>query len=316
MDRNWNESASPAVLEFSVRLPWYRETRLMAMLLVGLVIIVLLAALAVNRHMRLVRSYAEVGLIVKQRTAELEQAQQALVHSQKMRALGTLAAGIAHDFNSILSIIKGSAQIIEKNLEDREKIRTRVGRIKISVEQGSAIVKALLGYGRTGKNEQTSFEVNALVEEAIKLLDDRLAEHARIRFNPGAGLPLVVAAKDLLQQMLVNILINAAEAMTGQGEIVVETRGVEALPGGLVLPPHPAGYYVVVAIRDSGCGIPTNLLSRVFEPFFTTKALSTRHGTGLGLSMVFEFAKDQGCGLSVESTVGEGSTFTLFIPVR
>jgi signal transduction histidine kinase len=315
MDRNWNESLHPAVYEFTVRLPWYRETRLVIMLEIGLLIILFLAGLAVNRHWRLKKSYAEVERIVQQRTAELEEAQQALLHSQKMRALGTMAAGIAHDFNSILSIIKGSAQIIENNLEDKEKIRTRVSRIRTSVEQGSAIVKAFLGYGRAAKQELSPCEVNPVVEKAIKLLDDRLAEHAHVRFEPAAHLPKVIVAKDLLQQMLLNLVINAAEAMPDQGEIVLRTRCVDALPVGLVLPPADATHYIEISVQDFGCGIPGDILNRIFEPFFTTKALSVRHGTGLGLSMVFEFAKDQGCGLKVESVVGQGSTFTIYVPV-
>ena len=112
-------------------------SRVLALAVCGTIIICFLTWLAVNRHLRLVRSYAEVESIVAQRTQELERANQELLHSQKMRALGTLAAGIAHDFNNILSIIKGSTQIIEANLDDKEKIRTRADRIKTMVEQGS-----------------------------------------------------------------------------------------------------------------------------------------------------------------------------------
>jgi signal transduction histidine kinase len=316
MDRNWNESRLPAAFSFNVRLPWYRETRLVAVSLVGLGMILVLAALAVNRHLRLVRSYAEVEQIVRQRTEELERAQQALLHSQKMRALGTLAAGIAHDFNSILSIIKGSAQIIDSHLDDKEKIRTRVNRIKTSVDQGSAIVKALLGYGGTARHETEPMDTNAIVQETVQLLEDRLGEAVRIRFTPGKMLPPITIAKDLLQQILLNILNNAAEAMGGKGEVKLNTEVVELAPNGVVLPPAPAVRYVTVAIQDSGCGIPSDIRNRIFEPFFTTKALSTRKGTGLGLSMVFEFAKDQGCGLKVDSDVGHGSTFTLYLPIK
>ncbi len=316
MDRNWNECATPALLEFTVRLPWYRERRLIAISIIGLLLILSLAGFAVNRHIRLIRSYAAVELIVRQRTHELEQAQQALLHSQKMRALGTLAAGIAHDFNSILSIIKGSAQIIEANPDDHDKIRTRIDRIKTSVEQGSTIVKALLGYGREAKQELAPCELNTIVEQTLKLMDDRISETTRVQFEPAMDLPLIVLAKDLLQQMLLNILINASEAMAGQGDISVKTFILESLPSGLVLAPAHAVRHVAVSVQDHGCGIPQEVMTRIFEPFFTTKAMSARRGTGLGLSMVFEFAKDQGCGLKVDSQIGEGSTFTLIIPVR
>jgi signal transduction histidine kinase/ligand-binding sensor domain-containing protein len=316
MDRNWNECVTPALLEFTVHVPWYREKRLIAISISGLLLILCLAGFAVNRHIRLIHSYAAVEQIVRQRTHELEQAQQALLHSQKMRALGTLAAGIAHDFNSILSIIKGSAQIIEANPEDRDKIRTRIDRIKTSVEQGSAIVKALLGYGREAKQELAPCELNAVVEQTLKLIDDRITEKVQIQFEPTEALPRIVLAKDLLQQMLLNILINASESMAGQGVIHVKSFRLESLPEGLVLAPAHSNRFIAVSVRDHGCGIPQDLMTRIFEPFFTTKAMSTRRGTGLGLSMVFEFAKDQGCGLKVDSVAGEGSTFTLIIPVR
>src|SRR5207249_9216536 len=115
-----------------------------------------------------------------QRTKQLERANQELLHSQKMRALGTLAAGIAHDFNSILSIIRGSAQIIESNLDDREKIRTRVDRIKTMVEQGSGIVKAMLGFSRAGQEEKLC-DVNQLLSDMKRPAGDQLRHDVALR---------------------------------------------------------------------------------------------------------------------------------------
>ena len=148
MDRNGNIEPLPAQLDFAVALPWYKETRLLLISFAGLVTALFFAALAVSRHRQLLRSYAVVEKKIAERTRELEIANRELLHSHKMNALGTLAAGIAHDFNNILSIIKGSVQIIEDNLENPTKIRTRVDRIKMVVEQGSGIVKAMLGFGR------------------------------------------------------------------------------------------------------------------------------------------------------------------------
>ncbi|MBC8001240.1 MAG: hypothetical protein H7X97_01515, partial [Opitutaceae bacterium] len=132
----------------AVTIPWYRETRLLIVTFAGLVAALFFAALALNRHLRLIRSYAEIEKIVEIRTGELERANQKLLHSQKMNALGTLAAGIAHDFNNILSVIKGSAQIIEANPGNEEKISMRVNRIKTVVDQGAGIVRAMLGFSR------------------------------------------------------------------------------------------------------------------------------------------------------------------------
>ncbi len=316
MDRNWNEDTQPAALTFVIIVPWYKEARLVAITAAGALVALILGGIAVNRHWRLVRSYAEIGKIVEQRTGELERANRELFHSQKMKALGTLSAGIAHDFNSILSIIKGSAQIIEANLEDKEKIRTRVDRIQTVVEQGSGVVKALLGFSRLSDKETSPCDVTAVVDATMKLLGDQFLQDVRVRFAPPPTLPQIPGAKDLIQQMLLNLILNASDAMGGAGEIVLHAGTYASLPEGLVLSPAPAVSYVFIAVQDFGCGIEPDVLPRIFEPFFTTKAFSTRRGTGLGLSMVYEFAKEMGYGLHVESAEGKGSTFTMIIPLK
>jgi hypothetical protein len=163
MDRNGNVEPKAARYDFAVVLPWYKETRLVAIALAGLTGALFFAALAFNRHQRLVHSYAEVERKVAERTRELEIAHRELVHSQKMTALGTLAAGIAHDFNNILSIIQGSAQIIEDNLDNTQKVRTRVDRIKTVVEQGAGIVKAMLGFSRDSGQVSARCDINSVV---------------------------------------------------------------------------------------------------------------------------------------------------------
>ncbi|PYM14473.1 MAG: hypothetical protein DME18_06605 [Verrucomicrobia bacterium] len=313
MDRNWNEEVEPGVYEFVSVVPWFREPRLLAIAACGAIATVFLAWLAVNRHLRLLRSYAEVEKIVAQRTRELERANQELLHSQKMRALGTLAAGIAHDFNSILSIIKGSAQIIETNLDDREKIRTRVDRIKTMVEQGSGIVKAMLGFSRAGQEEKWC-DVNRILAETKRLLGDQFGREITLQLQPGAVLPPVRGVGELIQQMLLNLILNAADAMSGHGPIILQTGLLKQAPANLVLAPAARTPLVYISVRDQGSGIAPEVLPRIFEPFFTTKAFSTRRGTGLGLSMVYEIAKEMGCGLMVESEPGKGSAFTILIP--
>jgi signal transduction histidine kinase len=315
MDRNWNEEPQPALLEFAVIVPWYQETRLVVITAAAGLVALFLGGLAVNRHRQLKRSYAEVGRIVEQRTRELERAQRELFHRQKMTALGTLAAGIAHDFNSILSIVRGSAQIIERNLDDRDKILTRVDRIKTAVEQGSGVVKALLGFSRASDKDSGPCAVSAVVDATLKLLGDRFLQDVRVRYEPSGEPLLLPGAKDLIQQMLLNLVLNAADAMGGEGEIVLQAGRLSALPENLVLSPAPADQYVYLAVKDTGTGIEPDVLPRIFEPFFTTKGMSTRRGTGLGLSMVYQFAKELGFGLRVESEVGRGSTFTILIPL-
>jgi signal transduction histidine kinase len=316
MDRNGNIDPKPALVEFVVTLPWYREIRLVLIALAGAAVALFFAALAFNRHRRLLHSYAEVEKKVAERTRELEIAGQELLHSQKMNALGTLAAGIAHDFNNILSIIKGSAQLIEENPDNPQKIRTRVDRIKTVVEQGAGIVNAMLGFSGGAGEQPGPCDLNAVATDTLKLLGDRFLREVEVKFEPAPDLPEAWASKNFIQQILLNFIFNGAEAMTTRKQLILATQKLERLPGGLVLTPSAAAAHVAVSVRDFGCGIPPENLPRIFEPFFTTKALSTRRGTGLGLSMAYELAKKMEAGIAVESVVGRGSTLTLILPVR
>jgi signal transduction histidine kinase len=314
MDRAGNIDPEPAQLDFAMVPPWYMESRLVLIASAGVGAAGFFAILAWRRHRALVLSYAQVEKQVAQRTRELELAHQELLQSQKMRALGTLAAGIAHDFNNILSIVKGSAQIIEDNLENPDKIRTRADRIKTVVNQGSAVVQALLGFSRGSDEVLESCELNPVLDNTLKLLGDRFLREVELRFERAPDLPCVRASQSLVQQILLNFIFNAAESMNGRKRVIITTAQTEVLPARMALTPGAAEAYVTVAVRDFGSGIAPEHVARVFEPFFTTKALSTRRGTGLGLSIVYELAKKMEAGLALESTVGQGSVFSLFLP--
>ncbi len=316
MDRNGNVDPASASLDFTVAIPWFREVRLWIALLLGLAAAVFFAALAWNRHQQLLRSHAAVEQKVAERTRELEIATRELLHSQKMNALGTLAAGIAHDFNNILSIIKGSAQIIEDNTDHPDKIRTRVSRIKTVVQQGAEIVDAMLGFGREAEAVAAPCDINHVVSDTVKLLGDRFLHEVEVKLERAEKLPEVAKPREFIQQILLNFIFNAAEAMTSQKKLTLITRLTDKLPADIFLAPASAASFVLVSVQDEGSGIAPEIKSRIFEPFFTTKALSTRRGTGLGLSMVYELAKKMGAGLAVHSIVGQGSTFTLILPVQ
>jgi signal transduction histidine kinase len=314
-DRNANITPKPARMEFAVILPWYREARSLWFGIFGAAIAIFFAGLALKRHRQLVHSYARVEQQIVERTRELQIANEELLQSQKMKALGTLAAGIAHDFNNILSIVKGSVQIIEDNIGDTQKIRTRTNRIKTVVDQGTSVVQALLGFSRNSDELLEPCDINAVVENTIRLFGDRFLREVNVRFDPAFGLHEVRVSKTLVQQILLNFVFNAAEAMTGPKEVIISTSESAFLPAGVALSPEPALGYVLVSVRDSGCGIPLEIIPRVFEPFFTTKALSARRGTGLGLSVAYELARKMKAGLAVQSTVGKGSVFTLVLPI-
>ncbi len=315
MDMNGNEELKPVALGFVIPAPWYREPRLVVISAGALVLILIFAGLAINRHRALVRSYARVEVIVQQRTHDLEQANRELLHSQKMTALGTLAAGIAHDFNSILSVIKGSVQIIEKNLAEPEKVLSRTGRMATVIHQAESLIQAMLGYSRDENLATAECDVNAAVEEALQLLDESFLRNVNAELALDPARPIVGGSPELVAQILSNLIINSADAMDGRGTIKLRTGQLASAPPGLVRSPAPASAYAFIAVEDHGCGMQPEVLSRIFEPFFTSKALSTRQGTGLGLYMVFEFSKNLGAGLHVESTPGRGSIFTLIIPL-
>jgi signal transduction histidine kinase len=313
MDRNGNDDTSVATLEFAVTVPWSRDPRLIGVAILGLIAVLFFAGLAVNRHLQLKRSYAEVERIVAERTAQLEKANQELLHSQKMRALGTLAAGIAHDFNNILSIIKGSAQIIENNPTDKEKVLTRVSRIQTVVDQGAGIVRSMLGMGKVGDFSECN--PAELVEETIKLLGDRFPPEVHVKYDKDGTPPALTCSKGVIHQILLNLILNAVDASNGEGTVTLRTRVIKDPGEGLALAPESAAAYLAIDVVDQGIGIAAESLPRIFEPFYTTKGFSSRRGTGLGLSMVYELAKGLGYGLAVKSKVGEGSTFTLLAPL-
>ncbi len=316
IDHNANIEISPAEVEFNVVVPWYRETRLVLVLGAGLILSLFFGTLALNRQRHLRQSYAAVERLVAERTRQLELANRELFHSQKMNALGTLTAGIAHDFNNILSIIKGSAQIIEDNVDHPEKIRARTARIQTVVQQGAEVVDAMLGFSRSNGAATAPCDLNAVVADTRRLLGDRFLHETAVEFSPGENLPDISVPRDFVQQILLNFIFNADEAMNGRKRVELSTRLADQLPAEIYLPPAAAAKYILVSVRDHGAGIPAEIRPRIFEPFFTTKNLSARRGTGLGLSMVYELAKKMDAGLAVESVPGAGSTFTLILPVK
>jgi signal transduction histidine kinase len=313
MDPSGNVQVGSASVEFGVTLPWFKDPRLVWTYAALALLLVAMGVQAVLSYWRLKRSYAEVERQVAERSAALEKANNELLLNHKMRALGTLAAGVAHDFNNLLSIIRGSAQLLEGQLNEGEKTQQRLQRIKTAVDQGAGLVRAMLGYSRGSAAPRQELDPAEVIRRAIRLLDERWQR--RVQFlEPIQPLPRVLAPLEMLQQILLNLLQNADEAADHKDIAIIEACKTNTLPPHSILKPVPAFSYVVIAIRDRGAGIPPEILSRVFEPFFTTKGFSSRRGTGLGLSMVYEFAKELGAGISVESTVGEGTTFRIILP--
>ncbi len=314
LDPSGNGDGPTAVYEFAVLLPWFKDPRLV-LASAGLALLALaLISQAIHGYSRLKQSYAEVERQVAERSTALEKANADLLHSHKMRALGTLAAGVAHDFNNLLSIIKGSAQLLESQLHDAEKARQRLVRIKTAVEQGAGLVKAMLGYSRDATAARKPIEPVEAVRQAIRLMEERLP--GRLEFVPPATPPpTALAQPEMLQQVLLNLIQNADEAMDLRGTVRIDVVTLRKPPDDCCIQPVHAQGYVGVIVRDQGVGIAKEHLPRIFEPFFTTKGFSSRRGTGLGLSMVYEFAKEMGAGIAVTSGIGQGTTFQVILPI-
>jgi signal transduction histidine kinase len=281
----------------------------------GVLLVMFCAVFVLRRQRELIRAYFEVDRQMEQRTQQLEVAQAEILHSQKMKALGTLAAGIAHDFNNLLSIIRMANKLTAKQTQADPEVQDNVRLVEKAVGQGKQLVNSMLGYSREPAGEQGPWAIAGVVENAVNLLSKQFLGGLSLQLELDRGLPPAALAKGRLEQILLNLIVNASEAMKGQGTLRIVVREAPAMNASWVLPPAPAGRYVQLLIADTGPGIPPEILPRIFEPFFTTKNAGTTRGTGLGLSMVYTLAQHEGFGLRVESELGKGTTFSIVIPM-
>ena len=268
----------------------------------------------IRYHHRLVTAYAAVETIAAQRHRALEEARDQLLHSQKMKALGTLAAGIAHDFNNLLSVIRMSGQLVARQVHPAGLTKENLDAIEEAVRQGKEIVRSILGYSRQAGPDQQSYKVNLVVSEMLAMLTKQFLSGIVLTLELDPATPPVSGDAGRLEQILLNLVVNAAEAMNGHGKLLLALRPC-AQAAGCWLAPRPAPSYLELSIQDSGPGIPPEILPRIFEPFFTTKRGATEHGTGLGLTTVYALAQQDGLGLAVESVPGRGTLFRVLIPV-
>jgi two-component system NtrC family sensor kinase len=252
---------------------------------------------------------------VEERTRELREAQAQLVQTEKLASLGRLSASIAHEINNPLSGILTYAKLVSRKLRtgppDAEEVRAALQQlafIERETQRCSTIVRNLLDFARQGEPNFQRVAVPAVLEEALSLLANRLSIQNVTVARAFSPVPEVRADFGQLRQTVVNILMNACEAMPGGGELRVAVREVEAPADGKG---DIARRFVEVAITDTGQGIAPEHLSKVFDPFFTTKA----RGTGLGLSVVYGIVEKHGGKITIDSRVGEGTTFTLRFPV-
>ncbi len=246
----------------------------------------------------------------KARSAAEEQLRQA----QKMEAVGQLTGGIAHDFNNILTVILANADALQDEDEvDIKRLPERMGEITQAVLRAAEPTRQLLAFSRKQPLNPKHTDLNDLVSGTGKMLRRALGEHIEINSVLAARLWTVHIDRTQLETALVNLAVNARDAMPDGGKILIETRNVsfDENNGGAA-PDVAAGDYVLLAVTDNGSGMPPETVAKVFEPFFTTKGVGK--GTGLGLSMVYGFIKQSNGHTRVYSEVGHGTTFSLYLP--
>ena len=249
---------------------------------------------------------------VEERTEELRVAEAGIAQGEKLASVGVLAAGIAHELNNPLTGVLTFTTLLRRKMPDGSEDAEDLDLVIRETRRCAAIIKRLLDFAREKVPVKGWFDLNLVVEETIRFAERPASlQQIEITTDLDPGLPRIWGDADLIKQVVLNMLVNAQQAIAGQGSIRVTSRpyisrqpakpGVDAVP------------MVEIVVKDSGCGIPEANLQRIFDPFFTSKEVGK--GTGLGLSVSHGIIKAHGGRISVESVVGEGSTFHILLPV-
>jgi PAS domain S-box-containing protein len=269
-----------------------------------------------ERTAELTKANAELTAQIEQRkAAELakEKLQQQLLQAQKMDAVGRLAGGIAHDFNNILVSISGYAEILRDTMPAGAPARSDLSEILLETERGAALTRQLLTFSARQETKLESVDLNAVAAGSEKMLKRLIGANMHLETVFQDKLYAVKADPTQVSQVIINLVINARDAMPDGGHIKLQTRNAELGPEAAVmrLPPAP-GNYAELLISDTGTGMSPDTLSHLFEPFYTTKTAG--QGTGLGLSTVYGIVSRCRGGISVESAPGHGTTFRIYFP--
>ncbi len=240
--------------------------------------------------------------------------EQQLRQSQKMEAVGRLAGGISHDFNNLLTVMIGYCQMVEKKIPEDNPLHKDVQEIKKSAIRAASLTKQLLAFSRKQILQPEKMNLNNIVAEMDVMLRRVIGEDIELLSVTCPELGLVMADPGQIEQVIMNLVVNARDAMPDGGKLTLETANVHLSENFVRLNPGAkAGHYAMIAITDTGCGMDANTLSKLFEPFFTTKAPGK--GTGLGLSTVYGIIKQSDGYISVYSEVGTGTTFKVYLPL-
>jgi signal transduction histidine kinase/DNA-binding response OmpR family regulator len=237
-----------------------------------------------------------------------------LLQSQKMESVGQLAAGVAHDINNILTIIQGHTGLLLKALSlDADSVRS-LKQISAAAERAAGFIRHLLMFSRKQVYRTKILDLNAVLHNLEYMLPRMLGEHITLEIRGGSNLPRIAADIAMVEQVVMNLVVNARDAMPKGGKLLIETSAVEIAADYLQLHPEAhTGRFVCLTVTDTGCGMEPSVLQRIFEPFFTTKEVGK--GTGLGLATVYGIVKQHRGWIEVQSQIGVGTAFKVFIPV-
>jgi two-component system cell cycle sensor histidine kinase/response regulator CckA len=264
---------------------------------------------------RVVGVTATLQDVSQRKTAEvaLQQTQEQLLQAQKMEAVGRLAGGIAHDFNNLLTAILGYGQFLLESHPPGDPLHTDVTEIMRAGERAAALTRQLLAFGRRQVLEPRVIDLNEVVANVAKLLERVIGEDIELAILTGAGLWRVFADPTQIERILMNLAVNARDAMPDGGRLTIETANVLYRPEMVRhRPGMKPGSYVRLVVSDTGVGMPAEVRAHIFEPFFTTKA--TGRGTGLGLATVYGIVKQSNGFIWCDSAPGRGTTFEILLP--
>ena len=250
---------------------------------------------------------------IKQDVTERRQLEQQLRQAQKMEAVGLLSGGIAHDFNNLLGVIIGYSEILEERLEQNSDLHKSVEQIKKAGQRAVSLIRQLLAFSRQQVLAPRVLDLNTVVADTEKMLRRVIGEDVELIAALAPELGHVRADQGQIEQVIMNMAVNARDAMPEGGKLIIETMNADLDEEyALRHPPTVPGKYVMLVMTDTGIGMDEKVRSHIFEPFFTTKELGK--GTGLGLSTVYGIVKQSGGYIWVESTLGRGSTFKIYLP--
>jgi two-component system cell cycle sensor histidine kinase/response regulator CckA len=257
---------------------------------------------------RVVRLFGTVQDLTERKQLEAQ-----LLQAQKMESIGQLAGGIAHDFNNLLTPIGGFAELLMGKAPEGSKQQEYLRQIKIAAERAAALTRQLRLFTRQAGGERRPVQLNSMLEETRALLERSIPKEIAIELCLASELWTMEADRSQISQVLMNLCVNARDAMPDGGTLTLETRNItlDEEYARTVLEARP-GRYVCFSVSDTGCGMSPEVQARLFEPFFTTKEVG--QGTGLGLSVVYGIVKRHGGFINVYSQEGRGSTFHVYLP--